>query len=529
MSQTFRIAELVRRRGVAPYGACVAVVVALALTGCQGSPPPDVRAPDQSVAQLMRVADDTRAGGDPGTAVTLYRRVHEMQPSNAEALAKLGSTLMQVNANTEAVKAYRLAVAAAPKDPETHRGLALALLSLNQPEPALVELKTALNLKPDDPRIYSTLGVAHDLVGRHDLAQQDYQNGLRIAPQHAGLRNNYALSLALSGDYGSAATTLADIANDPAAPPRYVLNLALIYGLAGDDKRAAMIARTALDDAAVRNNLAYYAMLRGMDDKSRAAAIIGGQLHSPPPADYAAITPNASDAKPSTADAAPADKETVATSTIPGDAAVSNDASAKDDAAKDDVAKDDAAKDDAARAATGSMVETSASATTAPEPTGDAATDAPTKLAATDSSNSNGDNANSNDSGNAPPSAPADDATAAPGLMPIMPATPAPALTHSSSSKSASIPPSAPAASSGYSVQLGSFASEANAHRLADQLNAKGYGVSVSHYRDHNGREWFTVRAGNYASADEATAAANRIRDAERVPAVVVRMHASAA
>ena len=50
--------------------------------------------------------------------MTLYRRVHEMQPSNAEALATLGSTLMQVNANTEAVKAYRLAVAARPRIPK---------------------------------------------------------------------------------------------------------------------------------------------------------------------------------------------------------------------------------------------------------------------------------------------------------------------------------------------------------------------------------------------------------------------------
>src|SRR6202008_2619489 len=37
-------------------------------------------------------------------------------------------------------------------------------------------------------------------------------------------------------------------------------------------------ARTALDENAVASNLAYYAMLRGMDDKARAYAIMGGQL-----------------------------------------------------------------------------------------------------------------------------------------------------------------------------------------------------------------------------------------------------------
>ncbi len=153
----------------------------------------------------------------------------------------------------------------------------MALLSLGQPEPAIAELEAAIAKRRDDPRLFSALGVAHDLVGRHDLAQDDYQNGLHLAPQSAGLRNNYALSLALSGDYGAAATMLAELARDPKAPTRYRLNLALIYGLAGNTKAAESIARTALDEEAVRNNLAYYTMLRAMDDKARIAAIMGGE------------------------------------------------------------------------------------------------------------------------------------------------------------------------------------------------------------------------------------------------------------
>ncbi len=245
---------------------------------CDAGPMPDM--PQNSGATgatadsrdpLMRVADGTRARGDAATAIGLYRGMHEMRPKDPVPLARLGSTLLEVKASGEAAEAYRAALALAPEDPELHRGLAVALLSLGQPEPAIVEIEAAIAQRRDDPRLFSTLGVAHD------LAQDDYQNGLRLAPQSAGLRNNYALSLALSGDYGAAATMLAELARDPKAPTRYRLNLALIYGLAGNTKGAEAVARTTLDEEAVRDNLAYYAMLRAMDDKARIAAIMGGE------------------------------------------------------------------------------------------------------------------------------------------------------------------------------------------------------------------------------------------------------------
>jgi Flp pilus assembly protein TadD len=160
----------------------------------------------------MRVADETRAGGDLATAVGIYRRLHEMSPADSKPLARLGSTLTQLKSYTEAAQAYRNALELSPNDPDLRRGLAIVLLSLGQPEPAVVQLEKAIEKDHDDARLYSALGVARDLMGRHDLAQAAYLDGLRLAPKNAGLRNNYALSLAFSGDYGAAVTTLGEIA-----------------------------------------------------------------------------------------------------------------------------------------------------------------------------------------------------------------------------------------------------------------------------------------------------------------------------
>ena len=272
-----------RRRTLS--GAPAALGLALLLTGCQTMTGQCLPAtsdaatpPSDSGDKLMRVADETRAHGDPATALGLYRRLHEKRQMDPEPLARIGSTLAQLKDYSNAALAYREAIALAPNDPAFRRGLASVLLALGQPEPAVAELEIAVARRPDDPRLHNALGVAHDMFGRHDLAQEDYRNGLRLAPRDAGLRNNFGLSQALAGDYGGAVATLEEVVNDPTSPPRYRLNLALVYGLAGDTEKAAAVARGSLPEDAVRNNLAYYAMLRGMDDRARVAAIMGGQV-----------------------------------------------------------------------------------------------------------------------------------------------------------------------------------------------------------------------------------------------------------
>jgi Flp pilus assembly protein TadD len=511
-----------RRCWRAVLDASVGLVVLLLLAACQAPGPGDVHAPGQGAATLMRVADETRAGGDLATAVGLYRRVHEMSPADPKPLARLGSTLVQLKSYTEAAQAYRGALELAPHDPELLRGMAIVLLSLGQPEPAVVQLEKALARDHDDARLYSALGVAHDLMGRHDLAQAAYLDGLRLAPKSPGLRNNYALSLALSGDFGAAASTLAEIAEDVGAPPRYRLNLALVYGLAGDDKKAAAIAHTTLDDASVRNNLAYYAMLRGMGDKPRTAAIIGGQIHGNPterPTPAASAEGTAapataaradSNAVPGSADAAPTiadDKDAPPPAPVPADAAAAADAAPPPDASGPPMklTRPDAPELPADAAAQPAPAE----AAPAPAIAGDAPTAGDT------------------------PAVPATSATQEPAKLTDnadtaqqIPAAPAPASPPVAHKGGAKAKPAAVAAARGFVLQFGAFSVEANARKLADRLNQKGHEVSVVPHQDAAGRQLYIVRGGSYANAGEAEVAARRIHDAEKVPTVVVRQHA---
>ena len=195
-------------------------------------------------------------------------------------LARAGDTLAQMQSYTEAADAYQAALSIDANDPELHRGFANVLLALGKPQLALAHLEIAASKNTGDPRIFNALGVAHDLAGRHDLAQADYRRGIALAPDQVSLRNNLGLSQALSGDFNGGIATLSDLVSRPGATPRNRQNLALVYGLAGDNTHAALVARTDLDEAAVRNNLAYFTLLRSLDDVGRTAAILGADVRA---------------------------------------------------------------------------------------------------------------------------------------------------------------------------------------------------------------------------------------------------------
>src|SRR5258707_12331526 len=86
-----------RCRHRALTGAPVAVVLVLLLAACQttgqGDPSTSAAAaPSEASGKLMRVADETRAHGDPATPLGLYRRLHETGPRDPVPLARIAST-----------------------------------------------------------------------------------------------------------------------------------------------------------------------------------------------------------------------------------------------------------------------------------------------------------------------------------------------------------------------------------------------------------------------------------------------------
>jgi Flp pilus assembly protein TadD len=614
-----------RARRLSCRTAVSALALAFGLTACAGgaASPPAALKGDSKTAMLLKIADETNAGGDPATAASLYRQLHELSPKDPVPVERLAAIFMAMQDYRSAAEAYRVALSLDGGNPDLHRGLATALLVTGDSQGALVEIRTALEKRADDWRLYNLLGIAQDMSGRHDLAQQSYRHGSDLAPANVGLHNNYAMSLALSGDFGEAVAKLGEIAG-PGASPRTRLNLALAYGLAGDDAKAAATARQVLDDASVQNNLAYYALLRGMDEKSRTAAIIGAELHGTAVTADAIVRSGAvaaAEPRPTAAPATPVASSPLPpllpeAAAVPLAEAVSKPAvPPRHVAALADHPAPVPPVEKAAKAAPSSAAVLPAAAPrdmalpadhpappqeaaiapppptpAAPAPDGAAAAHAlpqqasqpPISLVAPQKSPSPEPAVLPAAEDQAAPAPPVDGAAKtgavlpepAPLPQPAAPAKPeaslagpsadaaleasivAPAAADPSAADSdfvarvnawldmraialalapepalapkpeAAIAQPAPtlhSATESYTVQLGSFLYEASAHRIADAFAAKGVIVSLSRSNDHDGREWYVARSGEFASLDDATGVLHMIQSMGGAEPILVR------
>ncbi len=247
-----------------------------------------------AAAALLRVAGATRAAGDYASAINVLKRAHRFAPADAEILIELGESLAAVRAYNEAREVLARAVDLAPRNTRALRGLANALVALSEPALALSRYHQALDARKE-AATYNGLGVALDILNDPKGAAEAYRAGLALEPRNLSLVGNAALSAALQDDRTRAIDLIAAELRAGNSTPRLRQNLALVYGLEGrfDDARALL--RIDLDEGSVRNNIAYYEMLRGLSPVSRRDTVLGrrsvviaGNVAGPPPAPEAA-------------------------------------------------------------------------------------------------------------------------------------------------------------------------------------------------------------------------------------------------
>jgi len=215
----------------------------------------------RSTRALISMGDTTMRGGDAAAAARFYEQAVKSAPKDPVPLYRLGRALQAMGAHKAAAEHFRKVLVIQPGDGEAKRQLANTLISMNDPQGS-IRLFQEVIAEDGDHRAFNGLGVALDMTGKHKDALTAYRAGLAKQPKNLTLRNNLALSMALAGQYASAAKVLQNVTSDPRATARHRQNLALVYGLAGQEMKAARIARVDLDGPSVRRNLDYYNWLR---------------------------------------------------------------------------------------------------------------------------------------------------------------------------------------------------------------------------------------------------------------------------
>ena len=254
----------------------LALGFASVLAGCATDPLTDSvkTAPGGAVASLKRLGQSTLDAGDYASAAGFFRRAHEEDEGDFDALLGLGTALARLGANDEAAEMLRKALALRKGDASARRERGNVLVGLGQASLAISEFEAAFDAT-QDARCLNGIGVALDMLGEQGAAQAQYRAGLQIDPGNVSLRNNLALSLAVSGQYADSLRLIEPIARAPNSTMRQRQNLALVYGLAGEHDKAATVARIDLDEAAVRKNLVFYETLRAMHDPRKVAEAFG--------------------------------------------------------------------------------------------------------------------------------------------------------------------------------------------------------------------------------------------------------------
>ncbi len=262
----------------------VAIGLAVMVAGCANDPYADSAAmtpqeqemppPQGAAAALLRVAQATRAAGDYTSSVNVLKRAHAVAPDDVAVSIELSETLAMVGAYNEARDVLVKTVTASPHDTRVIRDLGNVLVALSEPELAIGRYREALKIKPE-AATYNGLGVALDVIGKAKEAQDAYRAGLELDAGNASLTGNLGLSLALAGDTKEAIDVIARELRAGRTTARLRQNLALVYGLAGRNRDARAILRIDLDEATVRNNIAYYEMLRGLPAERRRETVLG--------------------------------------------------------------------------------------------------------------------------------------------------------------------------------------------------------------------------------------------------------------
>ncbi len=252
------------RRGLPASLACLAL--GLSLSGCSffgfmGAAEDEQAAIDRS---MRKVAESSQLTHDYVSAARHFESLYNKNPKDVDAALGLARNLRYAGTPKRAVMVLDRSLKTTPNNPHLLAEQGRALIASGNSQAAIPPLTQALKIGvgTDDWRTYSALGIAHDQLGRHDAARAAYDKARLISPENTTILNNLALSLAMSEQLDEAVGLLELAQKLPGTTAQVRQNLALLYGMRGDDRRAYELARLDLPEATARENVRFYVSLR---------------------------------------------------------------------------------------------------------------------------------------------------------------------------------------------------------------------------------------------------------------------------
>jgi Flp pilus assembly protein TadD len=175
-------------------------------------------------------------------AIELANRAVSLNGDSAEALAHLGTILLQLGRSEEAAAYLERAIAANPRLPHVHNNLGSALLRLARIDEAVSAYRSAVALEPLYSEAWNNLALALRLLGRIEEAIPCFEAASTTNPNNAKAWGDLGNALLEMGRINEARAAFERaIALEP--KPSYLLGLSGVRRFAADDPHVATMQR----------------------------------------------------------------------------------------------------------------------------------------------------------------------------------------------------------------------------------------------------------------------------------------------
>ena len=265
------------------HSAILLVSTALALSGCGASgkqwldpdktfatqPQPDIKGINDTQEEM---AKEATAAGDFARASKFYELLVGSDKGTKEQKLRyklgLANTMRRLGENERALAMYEQLARENPDNMDAAEGRGLALMANGKSVDASRVFSDIVAKDPTRWRTLNALGILFVTKNMIPEAMAYYNEALKQSPENPALYNNIGLSYAVGKEYNRGVEALEQAGHyskTPSQRKQIDLNMALVYGAAGDLDHAREIASKYFDGPALDNNMGLYAHLSKND------------------------------------------------------------------------------------------------------------------------------------------------------------------------------------------------------------------------------------------------------------------------
>lgn len=214
-------------------------------------------------------AKEFLARGEYEKAGHVYRQLLDRDKDNLHYLMGYADAARRAGKSDLAQRSFEALLKVEPNNIEAKEGLGLSLLAQNNFAEAGRVFTEIMKQDPKRWRSLNAMGLLFVQRFMYDDALLYFAEALKVSPNNPSVLNNAGLTQAVQRNFPDARTAL-EAASALAEPGSLLqkqidLNLAMVYGIAGDTDKAEEIASRYLKGPALYNNLGLYAHLAEND------------------------------------------------------------------------------------------------------------------------------------------------------------------------------------------------------------------------------------------------------------------------